>query len=201
MLTESGARTDLSYLPSNPLARAGAYVVDWYIACVLTEIAILLTDLMLYREILNATGHIKLADDAGVWENLLLNVVALALLTGYFAVIPGMIEGENRGQTLGMRLFKLKVVADDYSDASIARLFLRGIVWFTFLQQTFSPFGSRFQQLLGCMFTGSDIAVKAVAFASAGIGILSCGMILFSPDRLALHDRLSRTRVICVKKA
>lgn len=125
MLTENGAKTDPTYLPSNPLARAGAYVVDWYIACVLTEIAILLTDLMLYREILNATGHIKLADDAGVWAYLLLNLVVLALLTVYFAVIPGMTEGEHRGQTLGMRLFKLKVVAADLSDASVKRLFLR----------------------------------------------------------------------------
>lgn len=201
MLTENGAKTGPTYLPSNPLARAGAYVVDWYIACVLTEIAILLTDLMLYREILNTTGHIKLADDAGVWEYLLLNLVVLALLTVYFAVIPGMTEGEHRGQTLGMRLFKLKVVAADLYDASVKRLFLRGIVLFTFLQQTFSPFGSRFQQLLGCIFTEGGAVVKAVAFASAGIGILSCAMILFSPGGQALHDSFTRTKVVCVKKA
>jgi uncharacterized RDD family membrane protein YckC len=96
------------------------------------------------------------ADTAGAWVHLY-RAGLIAVIAGYY-----ILNWTRSGQTLGMRAWHLRAVAESGRVMSLKAAVLR------------------------CLY-------GALAWAPAGLGVL---WLYADPGHLALHDRLSNTRVI-----
>ncbi len=115
-----------------------------------------------------------------------INGISLALTIGYFTVFQYL----NKGQTIGKKLMKIKVVSDGKQPgvgAMIIRTFIiNGIISnalalvlvFVLNRNTYST-----------VYSGVSLVVEVIILASAF-------MVLYRKDRKGIHDMLAKTEVL-----
>lgn len=119
-------------------------------------------------------------------ESIIINSISLLVTIIYFSVFQYL----NKGQTIGKKLFKLKVV-ENGKDPSLKAIIIR-----TFI------INGIIISLLDIVFVGF-IAKNNYYYASSvinylyyGIIIASSVMILYRKDKRGLHDLIAKTEVI-----
>ena len=119
-------------------------------------------------------------------ENVMVNIVTIILILIYFVFIPKY----NNGQTLGLRLLKMKITTRDGSGLTINKLMLRNFILnglaylsicLTFLY----------------LFSGITyfVLISILSFFQLGLVITSVFMILYRRDKRGLQDILSETKI------
>lgn len=120
-------------------------------------------------------------------ENIMINIVTIILILIYFVFIPKY----NNGQTLGLRILKMKIVTRDENPLTINKLMLRNFILnglaylsicLTFLY----------------LFSGITyfILISILSFFQLALVIISVFMIIYRGDKRGLQDVLSETKVI-----
>lgn len=119
-------------------------------------------------------------------EMFLSNLFNFVLIIGYFAILPFYYNG----QTLGKKIFKIKVVKDDgtltMNDLLVRNIIINGLL--------FSLIG------FGLIFIVNDLTYLIITLILAIIEILlviiSIFMILYRHDKKGLHDLWCNTSVV-----
>lgn len=119
-------------------------------------------------------------------ESLYTNLIQGFLIIGYFIILPVC----NNGQTLGKKLFKIKIVSDkgelDYNQLIIRTLIVDGLGYLIlsmallYILPSFAYF----------------ITTSILSLVESVVTIISVAMIIKNDNRKGIHDILSGTKVI-----
>ncbi|WP_308687892.1 RDD family protein [Streptococcus oralis] len=166
--------------------RVIAYLLDWYLGAMLTALPIGILSQKLY-------GNMLHQDLSTLPEPYGIICGGIGMIGGlfYYIVIP---LGRCKGQTLGKRITRLKVIKKDGGDVDLKTILLRQLLGSIILEgslYTVSYIGYQIIQLS----TGLQM-VTGLSTISLGIGILSALLATFHKNHQALHDIIARTKVI-----
>ena len=122
-------------------------------------------------------------------ENFLISVIDIVITILYFVVFA-FIKG---GQTLGKKLIGIKVVKQK-GELSINDMIFRAFIINSLLSNLIN---------LVLLFTTKDMtyvyATSIVSYLQMGLILVSAIMVLVRKDHLALHDIITKTKVVEVK--
>lgn len=177
------------YQRANLSKRFMAYLFDWYIGALLTGLPISFISLKL-------NGHMR-------QQNLLefpapldwiAGILALVIAFIYFIVVPAWLFS---GQTIGKRIFKLKVVNQQFENVSFKELFIRNGLGIIVIEGALVSASTVWHQLLSKM-TGIDF-VTIFMYISFGMTGFSLLLMFLKREQRAFHDYLSYTQVVETK--
>ena len=119
--------------------------------------------------------------------NALPNAINTVLIIVYFIVFQYL----NKGQTIGKKLLKIKIVNEDKKEISLKQMLIRGIMIYSILSSLINII----------LFFNVSRKVYMTSYLSIGgietlILFLSAIFILYRNDKKALHDIASKTIVI-----
>lgn len=163
-----------------------AYFIDWYCVSFLTIIPI--------NFIYGLTYHQK------NFENTITTLpilqASIAFLIGLFFSILYLIyfPYKNNGQTLGKKIFKLRIVKSDNNKLDIKTLFIRNGIGLILIEGTFytcSIYFWEFMNLISSSLNSSTVLsiLGIISFASLVISLIT-------NDHKMIHDFIAKTTVI-----
>lgn len=120
-------------------------------------------------------------------ENFMINIINCVIIILYFVVLPLY----KNGQTLGKKIFKIKIVREDKEDLTANELIIRNIV-VNGLLNTFLAFCLVFLLSGFEYFTITSI----LGFIQFVLVVVSAYMIIFRKDKKGLHDIITKTKVV-----
>ncbi len=120
-------------------------------------------------------------------ENFMINIINCVIIILYFVVLPLY----KNGQTLGKKIFKIKIVREDQEDLTANELIIRNIV-VNGLLNTFLAFCLVFLLSGFEYFTITSI----LGFIQFVLVVVSVCMIIFRKDKKGLHDIITKTKVV-----
>lgn len=193
-------------MKSSFFRRVGAYIIDYFIVTLILSIITMgfenntylvketnnLINGYLNEEITIEEYNDKLIDVNYKLqkENRLFNGVSCLLFTGYFVIFAYL----NKGQTLGKKIFKIKVASKDGKSLNIVKIFFRALFIYGILSSLYSCIFVNF--LNANMFnTGSVI----VSYIETFFIVASFLMVLYKKDKRGLHDMIAGTEVLSEK--
>ena len=105
--------------------RFAAYVVDFVLTGIITMIVCLLCSFDVYKVfvdsvILNKDTLLSISDMFAFYRSIFISTL---LICAYFTLLPFLLDG----QTIGKKIFRIKVVNERGEKASLKRLFIREI--------------------------------------------------------------------------
>jgi len=125
-------------------------------------------------------------------ECVVYTVVNILLIVGYFIILPFLCNG----QTLGKRIFKIKIESNEKEKLSIVNYIIRNII--------INGLGYMVLMLLILYLLPSKtyfIFESIFSFIQITLVIISVSMVLYRKDKRGLHDILSGTKVVSVSEA
>ena len=119
--------------------------------------------------------------------NALPNAINTVLIIAYFIVFQYL----NKGQTIGKKLLKIKIVNEDKKDISLKQMLIRGIMIYSILSSLINII--LFFNVSRKVYMTSYLTIGAIETL---ILFLSAIFILYRNDKKALHDIVSKSIVI-----
>lgn len=119
--------------------------------------------------------------------NALPNTINTLLIIVYFIVFQYL----NKGQTIGKKILKIKIVNEEKKDISISQMLIRGIMIYSVLSSLINII--LFFNVSRKVYMTSYLSVGAIETL---ILFLSAIFILYRNDKKALHDIVSKSIVI-----
>lgn len=194
--------------------RFGAYVIDMFIIAILisliTSIRFLNPHYEEYQETYEKyseyytdylNGSTTLEEYTNNTDDIMVNlykygftnyIIALVVVIGYFVIF----QKYNKGQTIGKKLFKLKVVSLENNDVTIDKYLLRIFPMYII------SYGGIFS-LIACILFPYILSVNvfakwisAVTIANTLLGFIDAEFAIIRKDKRAFHDIISNTKVI-----
>lgn len=120
-------------------------------------------------------------------SNLPVNAVSLVLMIGYYIIFGYL----NKGQTLGKKLLKIKVVSKENSVPSIKAMILRTIFIFDFFTIIYNIIFVNFLDV-----NSFNIGYLILSYTVSLFIMVSFMMILYRKDGRGLHDMIAGTNVV-----
>ena len=120
-------------------------------------------------------------------DNLPVNIINIVLFIGYFIVFGYL----NKGQTLGKKIFKIRVVNDDGSTVKLSSLIIRSLFIYGIVSCTYCIICTSFLPIK--VFTYS---YKWVVNIETMVLFVCFLMAMYRKDGKGLHDLVSKTNVI-----
>lgn len=120
-------------------------------------------------------------------SNTLPNTIYTVLIIVYFIIFQYL----NKGQTIGKKIMKIKLVNENKKDISISQSFIRGLMIYSLLSNLINI-------LLFFNVTKKTYMISYLSFGAIEsiILLLSALFILYRNDKRALHDIISKSMVI-----
>ncbi len=115
------------------------------------------------------------------------NILNVLVYFGYFVIF----QYYAKGQTLGKKIFKIKVINNNKKDVKFTQLLVRNLFITTILAQSLS--------LVLILFLSSEVFFAYDSFITSFSFILlfiTGLMVLFKKDGIGLHDKIAKTNVI-----
>ncbi|MBC5625253.1 RDD family protein [Clostridium sp. NSJ-49] len=166
-----------------------SYMIDWYIGGILTSLPIILT----YTAMNN--GNIGIIEqNINIFEyplNIIIGLASFMVAALYYVYVPMFI---NNGQTLGKKIMKLRIVNNDYTQASKKQLFIRQFVIILLLEGSLYTSSNMLHQVINEV-TGANI-VSIYNTIGIVITVFSALLVIMFKSRRALHDIIINTRVV-----
>ena len=166
-----------------------SYMIDWYIGGILTSLPIILT----YTAMNN--GNIGIIEqNINIFEyplNIIIGLASFMVAALYYVYVPMFI---NNGQTLGKKIMKLRIVNNDYTQASKKQLFIRQFVIILLLEGSLYTSSNMLNQVINEV-TGANI-VSIYNTIGIVITVFSALLVIMFKSRRALHDIIINTRVV-----
>ena len=119
--------------------------------------------------------------------NALPNAINTVLIIAYFIVFQYL----NKGQTIGKKLLKIKIVNEDKKEISLKQMLIRGIMIYSILSSLINII--LFFNVSRKVYMTSYLSIGAI---ESLILFLSAIFILYRNDKKALHDIVSKSIVI-----
>lgn len=170
--------------------RLFAYFIDWYIISVLTILPINLIYGMTFQQKTFESTLSKLP----------LVPATIAFLFGLILSFFYLIyyPYKHDGQTLGKKLMSIKIEKMNGENLDLKTLIIRNGVGIFFIEGTLYTCSIYFWELANIIFQ-TPISSTTLNILSI-VTFISLFMNLFSPQRIMLHDFMSKTHVVHAKK-
>ena len=171
------------------LRRFISYMMDWYIGGMLTSLPIILT-----YTAMNSSNIGTIEQNINIFEyplNIIIGLASFMVAALYYVYVPMFI---NNGQTLGKKIMKLRIVSNDYSEASKKQIFIRQFIIILLLEGSLYTSSNMLHQVLNEV-TGANI-VSIYNTIGIAITALSALLVVIFKSRRALHDIITSTRVV-----
>ncbi len=171
-----------------------AYIIDWFVGSLFISFPMVMYYLYKTNDVDNVSNvNIDIINNEfGISITIIIGIISLFLGTVYYFIIPI----KNQGKTLGKSAFDFKIVKQDGSDVDFKTLFIRQIIVYLFLEVYLLSMGPL---LLHLIELSANINLSFYFLITLIISIISCLMVTFGKDRLAIHDRIAKTRVVSIK--
>lgn len=167
--------------------RLVALVIDWYLTSVFSAIPITFflreTD-CLQTSMFDFSTYNYSTSLFLVFFNIIVFII-------YYMIIPMYIW---KGQTLGKKVCKIKVVKDNLEDVNFVSLLKRELIGQTIIEGGIVNSASSLRQLLSIF--GYASFLKCVQYIAYGLTVLSIVYACFHPLMQCFHDKLAHTIVI-----
>jgi len=121
-------------------------------------------------------------------ESVLVNGISIVVTIGYFIVFQFL----NKGQTIGKKLLKIKVVSSEDKKVSLLQIILRSIIIYGIITGIFNIIVINILNKMLYLEVYSVFTIIQSTFI-----IVSMLFILYRKDKRGLHDMMSKTYVIC----
>ena len=115
------------------------------------------------------------------------NVITCVIIIGYYIVFAYF----NKGQTLGKKLCKIRVVNDKSERASIWNILIRSLFIYGIITTLYSLISINFLDIESFNYSVSVVSVIECLFI-----VISLLMMLYKKDGRGLHDIIAKTKVI-----
>lgn len=115
------------------------------------------------------------------------NVITCVIIIGYYIVFAYF----NKGQTLGKKLCKIRVVNDKGERASIWNILIRSLFIYGIITTLYSLISINFLDIESFNYSVSVVSVIESLFI-----VISLLMMLYKKDGRGLHDIIAKTKVI-----
>lgn len=115
------------------------------------------------------------------------NVATSVVFIGYYIIFAYF----NKGQTLGKKLLKIKVVNDKGERPSIWNMVVRGLLIYGIVTTLYSTISINFLDM-----EKFNYSVSVISAIESMIIIVSILMMLYKKDGRGLHDIIAKTNVI-----
>lgn len=169
--------------------RAAAMIMDWYIT---SMIAALPVTFYFNKESYISADSFQLANyDLNI--AIFLGIFAVFSGVIYYVIIPMFIF---KGQTLGKKLFKIKVVKQDKSEVDAKTILIREVLGSTLFEGGIVTTAIYFRQLVQ-LFVPFNIFTPWT-YLTYIITIISIGIAYFNKDSLTIHDKIAKTILVKV---
>lgn len=120
-------------------------------------------------------------------ENMTVNIVTITLYIGYFVVFATL----NKGQTLGKKLLKIRVVNKNNDKPSIWNMLVRSLFIYNIISILFSTVAVNFLNINTFTYI-----YTALGYIEYFVIIISFFMVIYKKDGRGLHDMMAGTNVI-----
>lgn len=120
-------------------------------------------------------------------SNININIVNIVLYVGYFMVFACL----NKGQTLGKKLFKIKVVNKNDETPSIWNMIVRSLFIYGIISLLYSTITINF---LGVKAFANSYMI--VNYVDTFLLIVAFFMVIYKKDGRGLHDVIAGTKVV-----
>lgn len=115
------------------------------------------------------------------------NVITCVIIIGYYIVFAYF----NKGQTLGKKICKIRVVNDKGERASIWNILIRSLFIYGIITTLYSLISINFLDIESFNYSVSVVSVIECLFI-----VVSLLMMLYKKDGRGLHDIVAKTKVI-----
>lgn len=119
-------------------------------------------------------------------ENVWVNGISCALYIGYFILFAYF----NNGQTIGKKIFKIRVVDKNNNKIKFSQIFVRSIFIYGIISSFYSAIFINFLGVSTFNMVGSIISYIEYTFI-----IVCFFMVLYKKDKRGLHDIISGTMI------
>ena len=171
--------------------RCVAMIIDWYIThmIVVIPITFYLRDGDYLKPYMFDLSHYSFS------IGLFLGLFGIFVGVFYYIVIPTYLW---KGQTIGKKIFGLKIVKNNEINIDLKTLLIRNGVGLILIEGTFYSCSIYFWELINIIFEAS---IASFALSILGIvSFISMFMSLLNSNHRMLHDYLSKTSVVTVHK-
>lgn len=120
-------------------------------------------------------------------ENITVNIVTITLYIGYFVVFATL----NKGQTLGKKLLKIRVVNKNNDKPSIWNMLVRSLLIYNIISILFSTVAVNFLNINTFTYIYTTLG-----YIEYFVIIISFFMVIYKKDGRGLHDMIAGTNII-----
>lgn len=120
-------------------------------------------------------------------ENMTVNIVTITLYIGYFVVFATL----NKGQTLGKKLLKIRVVNKNNDKPSIWNMLVRSLFIYNIISILFSTVAVNLLNINTFTYIYTTLG-----YIEYFVIIISFFMVIYKKDGRGLHDMIAGTNVI-----
>ncbi len=171
-----------------------AYIVDWFVGSLFISFPMVMFYLYKTNDIDNVSNvNIDVINNEfGISITIIIGIISLFMGVIYYFVIPL----KNKGKTIGKAAFDFKIVKQNGAEVDFKTLFLRQIIVYLFLEVYLLSMGPLLLHLIELL---TNKSLSFYFLITLIISIISCLMVTFGKDRLSIHDRISKTKVVSIK--
>lgn len=166
-----------------------SYLIDWYVGGLCTSIPISIISQKLTNTMLNQ-NIIEFKEPYGI----IAGILAILFAIFYFVIVPTYIY---KGQTLGKRICKIKIVQKSNKDITLKNILLRQVLGIMIIEGTLISASAIWHSVLTIITKINFVSPLMYAgFVLTGFSII---LMLFKGENRAIHDYLAGTKVIVSK--
>lgn len=163
-----------------------AYLIDWYLGALCTSLPIALISQKFNNTVLNQS-IITFEGNYGY----IAGVLALLFAGFYFVIIPTFIY---KGQTLGKKICKIKIVQASNEDITLKNMILRQIIGIMIIEGGLITASSILHSLVTMIIKVNFVTpLMYIGYVITGISVI---LLVFKGENKAIHDYLGQTKVI-----
>lgn len=152
-----------------------------------------------YQELIDNTEDVSALIESEEYNNIVYNIskysviytfVNVALYIGYFVIF----QRSTQGQTLGKKLFKIKVISNNSNNVKLWQLFLRTLFIYNIVSDLISG--------VSILLLPQNVYINfnsVVVIIFEFIMYASIIMLVFRADGRGLHDLVGKTKVVDLK--
>lgn len=166
------------------------YLIDWYVGGLCTAIPISVMSQKLTNTMLNQ-NIIEFEEPYGI----IAGVLAIVFAIFYFVIVPTFIY---KGQTLGKKLCKIKIVKKSNEEITLKNMLLRQVVGIIIIEGALVTASAILHSIVTIITQVNVVSpLMYLGFVMTAISIL---LMLFKGENRAIHDYLGGTKVVNYEK-
>lgn len=165
-----------------------AYGIDWYLGSVVASLPIIIIYMSLHSD---AT---YIPQNLGIFSspyNIIAGSLSFLVAVFYYVFVPCFVF---KGQTFGKKLLKIKIVNDNYLEASNKQIIIRQLVMILLVEGSIYGASNMLHQLIN-VTTGFNFS-SLYAYIGLAISAISAIMVIVLKSKRALHDVACHTKVV-----